>query len=813
MKNKDNRPKQADPSASSRQALHRRAEEMAREKAVQSPEDLEVMSPEEMRQMLHELRVHQLELEMQNEELRRAQVELDTARARYFDLYDMAPVGYCTITVKGLILEANLTTANLLGVARGALIKQPFYRFILNEDKNIYYLHRKQLFETGEQQAFELRIVKKDGTAFWAHLAAIAVQNIDGVPVCRIALSDIIERKQAEDAQWSNQKQLTDIIEFLPDATLAIDKEKRVIIWNKAIEKMTGIPAAEMIGKCDYAYTISFYGKAQPSLMDLVFLDDEETASRYPKLTREGDTLMAEVFCPALYNNIGAWVSAKASPLHDQFGNIIGAIESIRDITERKQAEDALKISEEKYRLLTEHASDVIWVLNLTKNKFTYISPSILHLRGFTAEEAMNESLEESLTAESLVVIREAIARNKNEFIENPKAPNYAINEIQQPCKNGDIIWVEVSTKYLYNADGDLEVVGVSRNIEERKKAQEEVLYLSYHDQLTGLYNRRYFDNAIKRLDEQKCVPVTLVMADVNGLKLTNDAFGHKVGDMLLEKVAKVLKRECRTEDIAARIGGDEFVLLLPETDSENAKKIINRINAAIANEKIDNVILSISIGAAVKQDISDDVNEVFKKAEDEMYRHKLSEGLSMRSKTIDIIMNTLYEKSNREMLHSKRVSEICEAIASKLNFAKDDVNQIRIAGLMHDIGKIGIDEKILNKPQELNSDERNEIERHSEIGYRILSSVNEFSEIASYVLEHHESWNGKGYPRGLKGEEILLQARIIAIADAFDAMKSARTYRKALSEEEAIIEIRRCSNTQFDPTIVRIFIDKVLGK
>ena len=141
MTSTDNRPGDA-------AELRWRAEEIAREKAAQPPENLEALSPEETRRTLHELRVHQIELEMQNEELRRAQAELDAARARYFDLYDLAPVGYCTVSEKGLILEANLTAATLLGVARGALVKQPFSRFILKEDQDIYYLHRKQLFET-----------------------------------------------------------------------------------------------------------------------------------------------------------------------------------------------------------------------------------------------------------------------------------------------------------------------------------------------------------------------------------------------------------------------------------------------------------------------------------------------------------------------------------------------------------------------------------------------------------------------------------------------------------------------------------------
>jgi len=188
--------------------LRWQAEEIARGKAARMPENVEALSPEETRQMLHELRVHQIELEMQNEELRRAQAELDASRARYFDLYDLAPVGYCTVSEKGLILEANLTAATLLGVARGALVKQLLTRFILKEDQAIYYRHRKQLFEThstssgqaGEPQACELRMVKKDGPAFWAYLEVTAAQNAGGATVCRVVMSDITERKQAEAA-------------------------------------------------------------------------------------------------------------------------------------------------------------------------------------------------------------------------------------------------------------------------------------------------------------------------------------------------------------------------------------------------------------------------------------------------------------------------------------------------------------------------------------------------------------------------------------------------------------------------------------
>jgi PAS domain S-box-containing protein len=188
------------PQADSGQSLRKQAEAIAREKAAQMPENLDTLSPSEARQVLHELQVHQIELEMQNEELRRTQEELEASRARYFDLYDLAPVGYFTISEQGLVLEANLTAAKLLGVARGTLVRQPLSRFILPEDQDIHYRHRKQLFETRAPQVWELRLVRKDTAPFWARVEATMAQGADGATVYRAVVSDITERKRAEEA-------------------------------------------------------------------------------------------------------------------------------------------------------------------------------------------------------------------------------------------------------------------------------------------------------------------------------------------------------------------------------------------------------------------------------------------------------------------------------------------------------------------------------------------------------------------------------------------------------------------------------------
>lgn len=220
---------------------------------------------------------------------------------------------------------------------------------------------------------------------------------------------------------------------------------------------------------------------------------------------------------------------------------------------------------------------------------------------------------------------------------------------------------------------------------------------------------------------------------------------------------------------------------------------------------------MSISYGYDTKTDSKQSMIEIISNAENHMYKHKLHERSSMRSKTIDLIMNTLFEKSNRELLHSNRVSAICKAIALKMNLDKDVVNQLGIAGLIHDIGKIGIDEKILNKDGMLTDDERNDIEKHPEIGWRLLSSTDEFSELGKFVLTHHEKWDGSGYPNGIKGEAIPLESRILVVADAFDAMTNERSYRIGMSNEEAIKELKRCSGKHFDPSIVEVFVNQVL--
>lgn len=351
------------------------------------------------------------------------------------------------------------------------------------------------------------------------------------------------------------------------------------------------------------------------------------------------------------------------------------------------------------------------------------------------------------------------------------------------------------------------------KNAIDLMKRKEEIIYLSYHDQLTGTYNRRFFEEELSRLDIKKNLPLTIIMGDLNGLKLINDSFGHSVGDEVIKKVANTLKLGSRAGDIVARISGDEFIIALPETGKYEAKKFINRINELLSREKAGSIDLSISFGYGCKYDEKENIEDIFKIAEDNMYKNKLFESQSMRRKTINNIINTFHERNPIEKEHSYIVSELCKSMGAALGLSEDEINKVMIAGKYHDIGKFTIDYKIINKGEKLTDDEYKEVSGHSDLGYRMVNAVSEMSSIANYILYHHERWDGYGYPKGLKRNEIPLGSRIITIAEAYDAMVSKRSYKKELSKEAAIDELKKNAGSQFDPKLVDIFIEKVLNK
>jgi len=342
------------------------------------------------------------------------------------------------------------------------------------------------------------------------------------------------------------------------------------------------------------------------------------------------------------------------------------------------------------------------------------------------------------------------------------------------------------------------------KNAIDLMKRKEEIIYLSYHDKLTGLYNRSYSEEEMKRLDTERNLPMSFIMGDVNGLKLTNDAFGHYAGDKLLKKIAEIIKNECRKDEIVARIGGDEFLVVLPKTNVTEIENILNRIKYACDNEKEDPIKPSISFGYSVKEHIDQDIMTVYKAAEDKMYNNKLKESKSIRRSIVSSLMNILNERSNTTEVHQNRLKEMCEEIGKELNFAIDQIENLKLLLSLRDIGITAITDYRSDENINITLEEENLIKTHCEIGYRIANSLSDISIIAQDILSHHEKWDGSGYPQGLSGEDIPLNSRIISVLDAYELMINRD---EPLSKNEALEFIENNSGIHFDPKIVSVFL------
>jgi diguanylate cyclase (GGDEF)-like protein/PAS domain S-box-containing protein/putative nucleotidyltransferase with HDIG domain len=572
------------------------------------------------------------------------------------------------------------------------------------------------------------------------------------------------------------------------------DKKSRFIFINKRKAKKHGIKKlSEIRGKTDFDFMSEDSAKE-------IFEEEKSILQTGRPIIRKDELIKR---C----DGTKTWASVSKYPLYNRRGKIIGIWGMSRDITQKKLAEEALIKSEQRLLAAQKMARVGNWEIDL-HTKIVWASNESLNIYGI--KQASQYLPFERIQSIACKEYRKVLDKKYKNLIEKNEEYNveFKINKLD----SGKETYIHSMAVLVMDKEGKpTKIIGTIQDITERKKKEEQILYLSYHDQLTELYNRRFYEEELKRLDTKRNLPLTLIMVDVDFLKSINDKCGHSTGDKVLKKVAEILKNGCRSDDIIARIGGDEFVILLPKTDIVKTKQIIERIRKLSETEKIKDVAISISFGSNTKNIESENIKEIFKIAEDQMYKYKRSKIVKVENSEVNQIMQSLYKKNTREHLHSIRVSGICEAIAANMNFDYADIAQIKIAGLMHDIGKIEINREILNKPEKLNKNERDIIRKHSESGYRILNSVPEFSEIATYVLQHHERWDGTGYPKGLKGEEILQIARIIAVADSYDAMTTDRIYEDALDDEEAVEELQRCSGTQFDPCIVEIFIKKVL--
>jgi len=694
----------------------------------------------------------------------------------------------------GCIVEVNTKFLSLSRFTRKELLGKSIAELGLFTRLNEASGESEQVVPIDKLDRAEVSIRRKNECMFDGQIFAKTLPLWGSEHIC-IYIRDIALHRQSDQALVISEENYRRLFEAAKDGILILDAETgKITSVNPFLINLLGYSEEEFLEKC--IWDLGVFKDILANRDNFLELQSNEYI-RYENLPLE---------------------TADGRRVHVEFVSnvyLVGGRKviqcNIRDITERKLLESVLEKERRMFEITLISVGDGVISCD-NKSRIIFLNRAAELLTEWTQAEVKNKTLE------SVFTIVDEFSRRvcKNiiqDAIENANAYQQGLH-ILLISKFGIERAVEYTVAPIIEDNG--EVVGsvlVFRDFSDKRREEKKIEFLSYHDQLTGLYNRRFYEEELRRLDTKRNLPLAIVMGDVNGLKLINDSFGHPTGDELLTKVASLMQKGCRTDDILARLGGDEFVIILPKTNSNGAEAVIQRIKDLLINEKVGVIDLSVSFGYEIKQLEDENVQETFKNAEDHLYRHKLYESLSMRSQTINLVLNALFEKNRREMMHSKRVGEIAELIAVKMGLSEEDVRNLRTAGSMHDIGKIGIDESILNKPTRLTDAEWEEMKRHPEIGYRILSSVSEFSEIAVCILEHHERWDGTGYPRGLKGNNICLEARILAIADAYDAMTSGRTYQPALTAQEALAEIHSCEGAQFDPEIVRLFTVGVLGE
>ncbi len=504
-------------------------------------------------------------------------------------------------------------------------------------------------------------------------------------------------------------------------------------------------------------------------------------------------------------NGDQGWIRTSKVPLRDVNGEIFGLLGVFEDITKKKQSEQQLYYEKERLKITLLAIGDA--VITTDKNKrITLINPVAEVLTGWSAEEALGKEVDLVLTLENEITgiagrnpIDEVLLGLKTVELENH---TIIIS------RHGEKRAIEDSAAPILDEAGDIQgVVMVFRDVTDKKMKQDEVLFLSYHDSLTKLYNRRYIEERVNQIDALESYPLSVILGDINGLKMVNDVLGHYEGDRFLIEAAKALTESCRDSDIVARWGGDEFIILLPNTNAAEAEVICENINKKCTQLTDMSIKLSISLGYAVRKNDKEEIAKTINTAEEVMYTQKMLNNRSYRNSILESFRKTLFEKSHETEEHANRLMQLSRHMGEIMNLPQTTLQELELLGILHDIGKIGVPDSILNKPGRLDEDEWVIMKRHSEIGSRITQSVPEFVRISDYILSHHERWDGKGYPRGLKGTEIPIQSRILSIVDSYDAMTSERPYHRPMSHEAAIQELIENAGKQFDPDLIELVI------
>ncbi len=762
---------------------------------------------------------------------------LQESELKYRSLVENASDIIYSLTPEGVFTYVSPNWTTLVGHDRNNVEGHPFELFVHPEDVHLCAMFQEKAVATGEKQSgLEYRVRQKNGDWLWLMSNGAPQYDSNGNVSAYIGIArDITARKKAEERLQKKTEELDGYFTQSLDLLCIANTAGKFVRLNPEWQRVLGYSLTDL---------------EERSFLEFVHPDDtKSTQSALEKLDSQEEVLNFEnrYHCK---DGSYCWIEWRAKAQ----GDLIHAVG--RDITSRKEAENALyeqaqrqefaaqlafNFLNEDLHHINQKVDEALAIVGKIMNAdrcyiyiFSDLNNTISKKLEWCAEgipshrDDINTNpvttipwLHEQLINHKTVIVSSLSeipqdAIDKDMFEQHAIKSFFCVPMITQGTVMGfmGISYVQAEHEISYNDTLTLHIAGgIIAGAIERGRAEQELTYLTFHDHVTGLYNRTFFEEQLKRLDAERMLPITLIMGDVNGLKIVNDAYGHLQGDELLRTIAAILLECCRSEDIIARWGGDEFVILLTNTADDISQQICTRIRSACDNAADDPIKPSISLGYAVKTETTQNIQDVLKEAEDRMYRNKLISAQSNRNALINSMQRTLEKKSHETREHSRKLQHLSLKLAKQIGMSEADLDNLSLLALLHDLGKVAIPDHILNKPDSLSPSEWDIIKRHPEIGYRIAITSPELAAIAEYILAHHEHWDGSGYPRGLKGETIPYLARILSVVDAYDAMINGRPYRKRISQEKALETIRSCAGSQFDPAIVDAFIHMLTKK
>lgn len=720
-------------------------------------------------------------------ENRRAQKALQESEEKYRGILESIEDGYFEVNRTGDFQFFNPCLLRALGYEASELIKQSYQKIMDPENAAKIYKAFNKVYITGQPvKELDWQVLRKDGSTFFVETTVLPIKENNKVVGFRGIVHDISERKAAQEALLRSENLYRTIFETTGTATIIIEDDMTISLINSESEKLLGYPKDKIEGKVKWDSVVApedLESMKGYHIARRLIPDNAPSSYEFSLLRPNGerrDVVLTIAMIPGTNQSVT----------------------SMLDITDRKKADEALQLSEARYRAVVEDQTEVI-CRYLPDGSIVFVNGNYCHYFDRKREEILGADFIEVFATEDREMINQQI-RNLSPF--NP----VATAEVQLYLHGGQERWMQWTHRAIFGENGVLlDYQSVGRDVTARKQAEERLRYLSVHDALTGLYNRLYFQEQMKVMEGEEYGCVGLIMCDVDGLKIVNDTLGHDRGDKLLKGAAKLLNECFRGSDIVARVGGDEFAILLPKTTRAEVEKALVRIRDKIKqyNEDYSELHLSISLGYALKENQNASMNSIFEEADNNMYRDKLQSKLNTRGSIIQTLIKALETRDFMTEGHGERMETLVLRVAGALELPERSCNELKLFARFHDIGKVGINDAILFKKGPLDPEEEQQMRRHCEIGNRIAFSAPELVLIADWILKHHEWWNGEGYPLGLMGDDIPLECRILSIADAYDAMTSDRPYRQALSPEEAITRLRAGAGTQFDPLILEKFI------